>query len=235
VSVRRGDRVVERLGVKVGGGLEDGDHIRVFHRFPGVGHQPRSSARFSDDPSVVGDHQHGHADFPFDAAAIKARIWAWMVTFQRRRGLVGDQAAWAGRRVPWRSCARWRIPPESWCGYSSRALAGMGCHQVEHFDRRLPGARLVHSLVQQDRLHDLIAMVNTGFSEVIGSLKDHGDVVSADPLDLVLAFCSRSSPRRGSRPLMILPGGIGISWRMEEGGDALAAAGLADHPRVLPC
>jgi len=65
--------------------------------------------------------------------------------------------------------ARWRIPPESWCGYSSRAWQGWDAHQVEHFDRRLPGARLVHSLVQQDRLHDLIADGEHRFSEVIGS------------------------------------------------------------------
>jgi len=51
---------------------------------------------------------------------------------------------------------RWRIPPESWKGYSStRRSASENAHQAQHFDRLVARGAPRQVLMQDERLGDL--------------------------------------------------------------------------------
>ena len=53
---------------------------------------------------------------------------------------------------------RWRMPPESWCGYSSTRRSGAGnADLLQHLDRARPRRRRVEPGVQAQRLADLVA------------------------------------------------------------------------------
>ena len=54
---------------------------------------------------------------------------------------------------------RWRMPPDSWCGYSFDALLGLGdADQRRSISTARASASLArHALVQQQRLADLLA------------------------------------------------------------------------------
>jgi len=66
--------------------------------------------------------------------------------------------------------ARWRMPPENWCGYSwTRCFRVGDADRFDHFDGALFGFRLTHILVKLDRFRDLAAHRMHGESDVIGS------------------------------------------------------------------
>ena len=77
---------------------------------------------------------------------------------------------------------RWRMPPESWCGYSRARCAGSGMRtQPQHLDR-LAATAASRDRSWCSRIASAIwsPMVSTGLSEVIGSWKIIDDLVAAD-------------------------------------------------------
>ena len=69
---------------------------------------------------------------------------------------------------------RWRMPPESSCGYSSSRSRGDGdADQIEHLDAPSARAACRAQALGARRTVSMIwsPMVNTGLSEVIGSWK----------------------------------------------------------------
>ena len=83
-------------------------------------HDRDSSAHLGDHAEIVGDQQHRHADLLLQLAHQLENLRLDRHV-ERGRRLVGDQQL----RVADSAMAiitRWRMPPESWCGYSSTAL-----------------------------------------------------------------------------------------------------------------
>ena len=68
---------------------------------------------------------------------------------------------------------RWRIPPESWCGYSSTRATRVGdVHEVEQLDRPRSRAAARESPCARAATSPICGRPrNTGLSEVIGSWK----------------------------------------------------------------
>ena len=95
-----------------------------------------------DDAEVVRDQDRSRCRASSAGRAIRSRICAWIVTSS---AVVGSSAI---SSVGLQASAiaiitRWRMPPESWCGYSSRALLRLGNpDQPQHLDglRRGPPA-----------------------------------------------------------------------------------------------
>ena len=112
--------------------------------------------------------------------------------------------------------ARWRMPPESWCGYSRARCAGSGIRTKRSISTALSRvADFARSWCS--RIASLICspMVSTGLSEVIGSWKT---IESSLPRTLRMAAsssCSRSRPSSVMLPPTIRPGGSGTSCMME--------------------
>jgi hypothetical protein len=113
---------------------------------------------------------------------------------------------------------RWRMPPDSWCGYSSTRWWGMGMPTSCSISMaRLRACFLFSPWCSRSDSTIWSPTVNTGFSEVMGSWK-----IMAMSLPRICRIrdsvaCARSSispsaPRNRMRePSWILPGGVGIS------------------------
>ena len=108
---------------------------------------------------------------------------------------------------------RWRMPPESWCGYSSTRRSGVGnADLLQHLDRAWRARRGVEPGVQAQRLDDLVADGEHRVQRGHRLLEDHRDAVAAH-----LAHARRrrrrrrSSPSNRTRPPLMRPGGDGIS------------------------
>ena len=105
------------------------------------------------------------------SAFISSRIWAWMVTSSavvgssamRRSGFVESAIA---------IMTRWRMPPDSWCGYSSarRAASGIPTWVSISIARLRASSPVIPPCVEIDSAIWL-PQVKTGLSEVIGSWK----------------------------------------------------------------
>ena len=66
--------------------------------------------------------------------------------------------------------ARWRMPPESWCGYSFARCAGSGMRTRRSISTaRSQACALVTSRCSRTASAICSPMVSTGFNEVIGS------------------------------------------------------------------
>ena len=161
----------------------------------------------------------------------RCRIWAWMVTSS---AVVGSSAistlGWQASAIA--IMARWRMPPDSWYGYSCTRRAGSeictrsssrsACASASRRDR--PWCSVSDSAIWRP-------MVNTGLSEVIGSWK-----IIDSWLPRMARMASRAAP---ADP------GPRIRWRRRrrdraraashdgQRGDALAAAGFADQAQRL--
>ena len=91
---------------------------------------------------------------------------------------------------------RWRIPPESWCGYERRRLP-VDADELEQLGRpaRAP-SRFEMLLVRAHHVDELVADPHHGVERVHRALEDHRDVAPAEVAELLLASCRRG-PRRG--------------------------------------
>ena len=79
--------------------------------------------------------------------------------------------------------ARWRMPPENWCGYSFARLSGLAMPTSRRTcDGLLLGLGLGEVLVDADGLADLVADGEDGVEARHRVLEDHGDVVAPDLL-----------------------------------------------------
>ena len=120
-----------------------------------------------------------------------SRICAWMVTSS---AVVGSSAI---RRFGLHESAmaiitRWRMPPESWCGYSFTRRSAFGMCTIFSIStvlsiasrRPRPSCRRMASAICSPT-------VNTGFSEVIGSWK-----IIAISLPRIFRICDGDRLRR---------------------------------------
>ena len=109
--------------------------------------------------------------------------------------------------------ARWRMPPESWCGYSVARCSGSGMsHKTQHLDGLAMRGRAFDVLVQAPHSAICPPIVMTGLSEVIGSWKimemslprsrPHGLFVEAQEIDAGKLDGSADDPARriGNEP-----------------------------------
>ena len=112
--------------------------------------------------------------------SISSRICAWIVTSSAVVGssaisTFGLQASAAA------IIARWRMPPENWCGYSSARRRGSGmltlCSISTASSR---AARLAELLVQHRSFRDLLADGQHRVQRGHRILEDHRDLVAPD-------------------------------------------------------
>jgi hypothetical protein len=107
-------------------------------------------------------------------------------------------------------------------------------HQLQHLDRAVHGLAPRHALVQAHALGDLLAdRCRPGSGSVIGSWKMMA-------ISLARIFCISAGQRHQVAALPHHLAGDDLARRHVDqlhhrlGGDALAAAGLADHATVSP-
>ena len=118
---------------------------------------------------------------------IRSRICAWMVTSS---AVVGSSAisSFGLQASAIAIITRWRMPPDSWCGYSRDAPLRLGdADQAQHLD----GARFVGLARSRPWCSRSVSpicrpTVSTGLRLVIGSWKIMRDVVAADVAHLAL-------------------------------------------------
>ena len=128
---------------------------------------------------------------------------------------------------------RWRMPPESWCGYSRTRRAGVGdADQRQHLDGARLGVARRQALVQPQRLADLAADGQHRVQAGHRLLEDHADVVAADARASPARRASAGRGRRsGSRRRSA--GRLRDQAQDRHRGDRLAAAALADDRQRL--
>ena len=141
---------------------------------------------------------------------IRSRICAWIVTSS---AVVGSSAI---STLGWQASAmaiiaRWRMPPESWCGYSRarRSGSGMPTRRSISIGRAARGAP--RSVLVEHGASRAIwrPMVISGLSEVIGSWKIIA--ISRPRMRRMAAASSvsRSTPPSFTLPATMRPGGSG--------------------------
>ena len=130
---------------------------------------------------------------------------------------------------------RWRMPPESWCGYSSTRLAGEGMPTSSSISIAIRRARALSTL-WCSRMASMIwsPMVKTGFSEVIGSWKIMEISLPRIFLISCLALAQQVLALEEDLAADDLARRHGDQLQDGQRGDALAAAGLPDHPERVP-
>ena len=159
---------------------------------------------------------------------ISRRICAWMVTSS---AVVGSSASsTAGRQASAIAIiTRWRMPPESWCGYSSARRSGFGnAHAPQQLDRARPRVAAPEALVQDQRLGDLPADAHDRIERGHRLLEHHRDGVAADAAHLGFGKPDQLAavePDAAFDP----PGRVRHQTHDGERRHALAAAGFADH------
>ena len=165
--------------------------------------------------------------------AIRSRICAWMVTSSAEVGssaisTLGLQASAMA------IMARWRMPPESWCGYSLTRWAGSGMPtSCQHLGRPLERGPVRQALVQDQGLADLPADGHDRVERGHRLLEDHGDLVAADRPHGVLVERDEVDAVEAHRSADDPSGRVGDEAQDRQGRDALAAAGFADDRQRL--
>ena len=115
---------------------------------------------------------------------ISSTICAWIVTSS---AVVGSSAMRiAGlHESAIAIIARWRMPPENWCGKSSTRDSGFGIPTCRRSSTARRSRRvLVERLVRLDRLDDLLADPVHRIERGHRVLEDHPDLVAAEVLHL---------------------------------------------------
>ena len=162
----------------------------------------------------------------------RARIWAWIVTSS---AVVGSSAITMSGLQERASAimTRWRMPPDSSCGYVSiRSVAfGMPTCFSRSIARRL-ACFFEIDFVRDDRLDDLDADPVHGIERRHRVLEDHRDLVPAD--------IAQARLRHGQQVLPLVDD-LALERRVLAAGQpeerhsrhALPRAGLADDPEHL--
>ena len=168
------------------------------------------------------------------SSRIRSRICAWIVTSS---AVVGSSA------ISTFGIARQRHGDHHALAHAARELVRIGVHAAlrlgdvdaaQHLDRPVHRLAARHALVQRDRLADLAADRQQRVERGHRLLEDHRDLVAADVLHLALrSSSSRLTPSKRIAPPTMRPGGFGDQPQDRQRGDALAAAGLADHAQRL--
>ena len=165
----------------------------------------------------------------FCRSSISARICAWIVTSS---AVVGSSAInSAGRHaIAIAIIARWRMPPESWCGYSCARRAGSGMRTRRSISTAWSQAALA-LMSRCSRTASLIwsPIRITGLSEVIGSWKI---IEMRLPRICRISASSRESrsvPSSLISPPTMRPGGLGTSRMIDS---ALTLLPQPDSPTI---
>ena len=164
---------------------------------------------------------------------IRSRICAWMVTSS---AVVGSSAisSFGLQASAMAIITRWRMPPESWCGYSRTRRSGSGMPTSAASRPPAPRASRADSPWCSRSVSPICRpTVSTGLSEVIGSWK----IIEMSLPRMLAHLRARAAPadrgpRSGSRPA-IRAGRRLDQPQDRQRGDGLAAAGLADDRQRL--
>ncbi|MBA7470418.1 hypothetical protein ES707_05704 [subsurface metagenome] len=165
----------------------------------------------------------------FCSSTISAKICAWMVTSS---AVVGSSAiSSAGRQASAIAImARWRMPPESWCGYSRARRSGSGMRTRRSISTaRAQACFDVMSWCSRTASVIWSPIRITGLSEVIGSWKIIDIRLPRMPRISSSESASRSRPSSTTEPPTILPGGFGTRRMMER---ALTLLPQPDSPTI---
>ena len=140
----------------------------------------------------------------------RSKIWACTVTSS---AVVGSSAIrMSGRQASAMAIiTRWRMPPESWCGYSSTRRSGAAIPTWRSIS--MAWARAAAPSSPACRRSDSpiwSPTVNTGLSEVMGSWKIIEMRLPRTARMRSSLACSRSSPWNSTWPALMRPGGDGI-------------------------
>ena len=162
----------------------------------------------------------------------RSRIWAWTVTSS---AVVGSSAK--SRRGPQaRAMAmvtRWRMPPESWWGYSFTRWAGSGMptERSRAIAVSLASPLSMSRWWRSDSVIWLPTFI-TGLSEVIGSWKTMAISVPQSLASPSARSRRRRCPRRVALPVRTT---LRVGSRPDDraGEDRLARSGLAHHTERL--
>ena len=151
------DRLEQRLGVRHPHVGEERARRRLLDDLAGVHHGDLVGAA-GDDAEVVGDEDHRHVRARAAAAASRLRIWACTVT---SRAVVGSSAksSFGPQASAMAIVTRWRMPPDSSCGYCVEAAFGFGdADRLQQLRAPCSSASsLRHVEVVAQRLGDLAA------------------------------------------------------------------------------
>jgi hypothetical protein len=125
-----------------------------------------------------------------------SRICAWIVTSS---AVVGSSAmsSFGSHESAIAIITRWRIPPESWCGYSSMRRSGSGMPTSSSISiARSRAAFLLRPWCSRSDSDDLVAHLEDGVQRRHRLLEDHRDVVAADRPHAAPRSPSPDPPRR---------------------------------------
>ena len=129
---------------------------------------------------------------------------------------------------------RWRMPPDSWCGYSAAAGAGSAMPTRLSISTARALRRLaIEALVQAQRLADLAADGEHRVEARHRLLEDHADVVAADGAHRAIVERQEVAALEAGLRRRSCPAAPGSRRRIDMRGDRLAAAALADDRERL--
>ena len=130
---------------------------------------------------------------------------------------------------------RWRMPPESWCGYSSSRVSGEGIFTSRSISSARPGPpRRTSGRCSWTASTICSPTVCTGLRLVIGSWKI---IAMSSPRTARISLSGRSRRLRPSSlisPAAILPGGLGTSRMIESDVTDLPQPDSPTIPSVSP-
>ena len=167
------------------------------------------------------------------SSRIRSRICAWIVTSS---AVVGSSA------ISTFGIARQRHGDHHALAHAAGQLVRIGVraalrfrdvHAAQHVDGTVHGVAARQSLMQRDRLADLPAHREQRIERGHRLLEDHRDVVAADVLHLALGQVEQIGALEADGAVDDAPGRVGDEPQDGQRGDALAAAGLADHAQRL--
>ncbi len=164
---------------------------------------------------------------------ISSRIWAWIVT---SRAVVGSSAmsSLGSHERAIAIMTRWRMPPESSCGYCLTRRSGLLMPTaLSEFHGLVPARPLGQLLVEDDRLGDLIPDREHGIEAGHRLLEDHRHVVAAHLAHLVVVERQQVAPVEVDLARRDLGGRDVEQAHDRQGGHALAAARFADDAQRL--
>ncbi|MNO99099.1 hypothetical protein D3C76_908640 [compost metagenome] len=183
-GIETGNGAQQAFGIGVARAIEDVVDPAVLHGATGVHHQHLvTDARHH--AKIVGDHDDGGVELPLELVH-QGHDLGLHRHVERRGRLVGDQ-----QLRPAQQCHGDHHPlahaTGELVGVHVHPLARLGdLHRVQHAHRLLERRRLAHPFVQHQHFHQLILHLHIGVQGGHGVLEDHGDLLGADLVELVL-------------------------------------------------
>ena len=167
--------------------------VGVLNNASGV-HDADDVGILGDDAEVVGDEHDGHAGVAFELAEQREDLLL-DGGVERRGGLVGQQKHGLAGKGHGDHDALTHAAGEL-VRECVDALFGIGdADGAEGVKGDLLCCSVIHGLVQQDRLDDLIADGEDGIERGHRLLKDHGDLCAANGADVALGHREEVAPR----------------------------------------